>query len=218
MFSCCGLLCWLHTALIVGAVVSILTYIGQSAEPRATAEQPRDRATRIANSANTHCAERKSTRRIDPAPSSPDPSLGCSVARLLTVRLCRLCLCLCPPYVRPVPFLLDGYYFKEQDLKSKYGAQWAVVTGSSSGIGRALTSKLAAQGINVVMVAIDDKLLTDVHAQMQKESGHKNTGEKRRLSSVASVSSVDLNEELFSRLCLVCVLSVSPPFSSARLA
>ena len=45
-----------------------------------------------------------------------------------------------------------------------------MVTGSSSGIGRALTSKLAAQGISVVMVAIDDKLLTEVHAQMVKES------------------------------------------------
>jgi short-subunit dehydrogenase len=43
------------------------------------------------------------------------------------------------------------------------------VTGSSSGIGRALTTRLARQGINVVMVAIDDKLLTDVHQQMVKE-------------------------------------------------
>jgi len=68
-----------------------------------------------------------------------------------------------------VPFVLDAYYFKEQDLKAKYGAEWALVTGSSSGIGRALTSRLARQGINVVMVAIDDKLLTDVHAQMQKD-------------------------------------------------
>ena len=68
-----------------------------------------------------------------------------------------------------MPFLLDGYYFVEQDLKKKYGAKWAVVTGSSSGIGRAITTKLARQGINVVMVAIDDKLLTDVHAQMQKD-------------------------------------------------
>jgi short-subunit dehydrogenase len=68
-----------------------------------------------------------------------------------------------------VPFILSNYVFVEQDLKKKYGAEWAVVTGSSSGIGRALTTKLAQQGVNVVMVALDDQLLTDVHKKMQQD-------------------------------------------------
>lgn len=81
-----------------------------------------------------------------------------------SLSLFHLCVLWCS-----VPFLLDGYVFKEQDLKKKYGSQWAVVTGSSSGIGRAITEKLAKQGINVVMVAIDDTLLNDVFEKMKKD-------------------------------------------------
>lgn len=45
------------------------------------------------------------------------------------------------------------------DLKKKYGASWGLVTGSSSGIGKAIAVKLAEQNINVVLVALDDDLL-----------------------------------------------------------
>ena len=37
------------------------------------------------------------------------------------------------------------------DLKKKYGATWALVTGSSSGIGKSLARRLAQQGLNVVV-------------------------------------------------------------------
>merc|ERR1719198_2222396 len=46
-----------------------------------------------------------------------------------------------------------------QNLKKRYGADWALVTGASSGIGKALTVQLAEQGLNVVLVALDDALL-----------------------------------------------------------
>lgn len=51
--------------------------------------------------------------------------------------------------LRPVP-----------DLKKRYeGATWALVTGAGSGIGKALAFKLASQGLNVVLVSLDDEFL-----------------------------------------------------------
>ena len=41
----------------------------------------------------------------------------------------------------------------DQDLKKKYDAKWALVTGSSSGIGKAIAHKLAGQGLNIVLAA-----------------------------------------------------------------
>lgn len=51
---------------------------------------------------------------------------------------------------RPVP-----------NLKEKYNAEWALVTGGGSGIGKALAFKLASQGLNVVVVSLDDKYLKE---------------------------------------------------------
>jgi len=50
--------------------------------------------------------------------------------------------------IRPVP-----------DLKKRYDATWSLVTGAGSGIGKSLAFKLASQGLNVVLVSIDDDLL-----------------------------------------------------------
>ncbi|EFA83310.1 hypothetical protein PPL_04100 [Heterostelium album PN500] len=68
-----------------------------------------------------------------------------------------------------VPILLAAYKWGPQDLKKKYNAKWALVSGASSGIGRSVAKKLAAQGLNVVLVALDDDALKGTHQSLQKE-------------------------------------------------
>jgi short-subunit dehydrogenase len=66
-----------------------------------------------------------------------------------------------------LPWLVQAYVFREQDLLEKYASKdaqkrkrtWALVTGGSSGIGRAVVEKLALQGFNVYIVALDDAVL-----------------------------------------------------------
>ncbi|EGD73961.1 hypothetical protein PTSG_05655 [Salpingoeca rosetta] len=55
------------------------------------------------------------------------------------------------------------------NLKKKYNAEWGLVTGASSGIGKAMAEKLAGQGINVVLVALDDDVLTHTFAEIQQK-------------------------------------------------
>lgn len=61
-------------------------------------------------------------------------------------------------FLRPVP-----------NLASRYGAKWALVTGSGSGIGKALAFKLASQGLNVVLVSLDDEHLSNTVKQLKEK-------------------------------------------------
>lgn len=69
--------------------------------------------------------------------------------------------------------IIQGYQaiinFFPQDLKKKYDAKWALVTGASSGIGKAIAEKLATQGINVVIAALDDQLLPEAVDDLRKK-------------------------------------------------
>jgi hypothetical protein len=56
------------------------------------------------------------------------------------------------------------------DLKKKYkGAEWALVTGAGSGIGKALAETLAKQGLNVVLVSLPDKLLEETTKELTQK-------------------------------------------------
>ena len=72
---------------------------------------------------------------------------------LISYLLPQIYMCL-----RPVP-----------NLKTKYNATWALVTGAGSGIGRALAFKLASQGLNVVVVSLDDEFLKQTMKDLAKE-------------------------------------------------
>lgn len=60
--------------------------------------------------------------------------------------------------IRPIP-----------DLKKRYNATWALVTGSGSGIGKALAFKLASQGLNVVLVSLDDDHLKNTMKELREK-------------------------------------------------
>ncbi|KAI8997501.1 hypothetical protein BDB01DRAFT_771340 [Pilobolus umbonatus] len=65
--------------------------------------------------------------------------------------------------------LYAAYGCPEQDLKKKYNATWALVTGGSSGIGASIVRKFAEQGLNVVIAALDDQTLAEFKNIIVKE-------------------------------------------------
>eukprot|EP00939_MAST-03C_sp_MAST-3C-sp1_P003754 g3754.t1 len=58
---------------------------------------------------------------------------------------------------------LRGKYFEKDDTSG-----WAIVTGSSSGIGKAIATRLAEQRINVVIAAYPDALLSKTVTELRK--------------------------------------------------
>jgi short-subunit dehydrogenase len=58
--------------------------------------------------------------------------------------------------------------FGVQDLKKRYNATWALVTGGSSGIGKELARKLLSQGLNVVIVARDEPVFEETMKELKK--------------------------------------------------
>lgn len=108
------------------------------------------------------CATRRRSsapRRCTGATNSPGwANLGFNIPRATHDVCSRL------PHGSPAPLAArrcaalstaaSRWFCWEQDLKKKYNAKWAIVTGGSSGIGRAVVDKLAKQGLNVVIAAM----------------------------------------------------------------
>ena len=87
---------------------------------------------------------------------------------LVLMGLTSVFIAVCALLTYYVPFLIVSL-LPEQDLKRKYNAEWALVTGGSSGVGKAITWRLAKQGINVVIAALPDKMLEDTKKEFEAE-------------------------------------------------
>jgi len=76
-------------------------------------------------------------------------ALGYSFLALLAYKACRIL------YNMLYPFLIA----KPIDLKRAAGGDWAVVTGSTDGIGKAYANRLAQKGFNILLISrTEDKL------------------------------------------------------------
>ena len=60
-------------------------------------------------------------------------------------------------------------FAKPKDLKALAGADWAIVTGSSDGIGKAYAKELAARGFNLVLISRTQSKLENVQKEILKE-------------------------------------------------
>mmetsp|Transcript_1426 Transcript_1426/g.3129 ORF Transcript_1426/g.3129 Transcript_1426/m.3129 type:complete len:323 (-) Transcript_1426:848-1816(-) len=63
--------------------------------------------------------------------------------------------------------IIVAFFYKTQNLKKRYSAEWALVTGASSGIGKSIAFKLARQGLNVVLVALGDTVLDNTFEEIK---------------------------------------------------
>lgn len=55
------------------------------------------------------------------------------------------------------------------NLKKKYKASWALVTGAGTGIGKSIAETMALQGLNVVLVSLPDKYLEETAQQLKNQ-------------------------------------------------
>jgi short-subunit dehydrogenase len=68
-------------------------------------------------------------------------------------------------------YLLTNFYMilmGPVNLKKKYDAKWALVTGAATGIGRSLAESMALQGLNVVLVSLPDKHLEKAAKELRQ--------------------------------------------------
>jgi short-subunit dehydrogenase len=79
---------------------------------------------------------------------------------------------------------------KAAAFKDKYGP-WAIVTGASSGIGRAITTELAAKGLNLVLVARRQTELEQVARHLSAQHGVETRVLAADLASVTALTQIE---------------------------
>ena len=99
--------------------------------------------------------------RDTPATAAIDATAAAAAVAAATCHWSQLTLTASSPF--------RAHTILQNNLKKRYDAEWALVTGASSGIGRAIVEKLASQGVNVVMAALDDELLATSHKELSKQ-------------------------------------------------
>uniref|UniRef100_A0ACD6AIY6 Uncharacterized protein n=1 Tax=Avena sativa TaxID=4498 RepID=A0ACD6AIY6_AVESA len=92
-------------------------------------------------------------------------------------------------YVAPFLFRLVAhlalYLRRPKDLRRRYGA-WAVVTGPTSGIGRAVALELARRGLNLVLLDLNAANLLEISETIRSRHGVKTRTVLFDLSTVAT--------------------------------
>jgi short-subunit dehydrogenase len=92
-----------------------------------------------------------------------------SLADVQRLSVSALVLCAVAGACSYLAIVVVTCFQSEQNLRRKYDAEWALVTGSSSGIGKEIAHRLAKQGLNVVMAApAFDKLHTPCVEEFQR--------------------------------------------------
>ena len=83
-------------------------------------------------------------------------------------------LWLCVLAFSPVAYLLLNsvlpMLLPTQNLRRKYDAKWALVTGSSSGIGKEPARTLLRQGLDVILVAREEPVFASTVAELTGKS------------------------------------------------
>ena len=77
------------------------------------------------------------------------------------------------------------------DFKESYGP-WAIVTGASAGIGRAIATELAARGLNIIAVARRQALLDTLQHELTRDHGIEVRTISADLTDAESISKIEL--------------------------
>ena len=77
------------------------------------------------------------------------------------------------------------------DFTESYGP-WAIVTGASAGIGRAIATELAARGLNIIAVARRQALLDTLQHELTRDHGVEVRTLSADLTDAESISKIEL--------------------------
>ena len=104
----------------------------------------------------------------------------------------------------------------KNNLKNKY-VNWALITGATSGIGAELTSQIAAQGMNVVLVARKEKELAVQAASLAKRYGIETKYVSADLSTSEGIDKIKQIQEEIGLLVIAAGLEVNGAFEKTAL-